>query len=84
MRGHKLRRQHPIGPYVVDFVCMEKRLVIELDGGHHACRADSDESRTRKLEAFGFRVLRFWNHEALNETDGVLRRILEILESEPG
>ncbi len=63
LRGCKFRRQHPIGPYFVDFACVERRLIVELDGGHHADEAQTahDEHRTRELESSGWRVLRFWN-----------------------
>jgi adenine-specific DNA-methyltransferase len=57
--GRKFRRQHPIGPYVVDFVCIEDRLIVEVDGGQHADPACGDAARTRWLEAQGYRVVRF-------------------------
>jgi very-short-patch-repair endonuclease len=63
----------------VDFVCIERRLIIELDGGQHAIAAQADERRTEFLEQKGFRVVRFWNNEALGEMEAVLERILEIL-----
>jgi very-short-patch-repair endonuclease len=61
----KFRRQHPFGDYILDFVCLEKKLVIEVDGGQHAQQAGYDEARTQKLIAAGFRVLRFWDNEVL-------------------
>ena len=67
--GYRFRRQAPIGPYVVDFVCFEIRLVIEVDGGQHIERADYDEGRTAWLEGAGFRVIRFWNNEVLLERE---------------
>jgi very-short-patch-repair endonuclease len=73
--GLKFRRQHPIGPFVTDFCCTEAKLIVELDGGHHALERRSDAERTRYLEAQGYRVLRFWNNEALSSVDGVLQRI---------
>jgi very-short-patch-repair endonuclease len=76
--GEKFRRQVPIGPYYVDFVAFEPRLVIEVDGGQHA---DDGPERTRYLEAEGFRILRFWNNEVLRNTDGVLRTILAAIEA---
>ncbi|MCY4572641.1 MAG: endonuclease domain-containing protein [Gemmatimonadetes bacterium] len=76
LRGIKFRRQAQIGQYIVDFLCMERRLIIELDGGHHADQRDSDDARTRALESDGFRVLRFWNNEVLREPDSVLEAIL--------
>ncbi len=57
--GLKFRRQHPFGDYILDFVCLENRLVIEVDGGQHGEQAGYDENRTQKLQAAGFRVLRF-------------------------
>ena len=70
--GCKFRRQYPMAPFIVDFVCLERHLVIELDGGQHAQQSDYDSKRTRALEARGFRVLRLWNNEVLTEMDGVL------------
>jgi very-short-patch-repair endonuclease len=73
--GRKFRRQHPIGPYVADFVCIEARLAVELDGGQHDRRAEETSVRTAFLEGRGFRVLRFWNNDVLANLDGVLERI---------
>jgi very-short-patch-repair endonuclease len=75
--GRKFRRQHPIGRYVLDFVCLETKLVIELDGGQHADREAEDRGRTAWLEARGFRVLRFWNTEVFENLEGVLAAILD-------
>lgn len=72
MGGAKFRRQVPVGPYVVDFLCIEARLVIEIDGGQHA---EDGEKRTRYLQQYGYRVIRFWNNEVLGNLDGVLTRI---------
>ena len=82
--GFKFRRQHRIGRYYVDFVCLEQRLVIEADGGQHVERAGYDAARTHYLEWKGFRVLRFWNHEVLREQDQVLDVVLRELRSESG
>lgn len=71
LEGQKFRRQQPLGRYIVDFVCLETRLIIELDGGQHAGQGASDAERTAWLEAHGFRVLRFWNHEVLRNIDAV-------------
>jgi very-short-patch-repair endonuclease len=71
--GWKFRRQVPIQGYVVDFACLPAQLVVELDGGQH--EPTRDDARTRVLEAAGYRVVRFWNHEALANTDGVLAAI---------
>ena len=81
--SYKFRRQQPIGPYVVDFVCFEKKVVIELDGGQHneAEQADYDSSRTAWLETQGFRVLRFWNNQVFEDVEAVRQAILGALES---
>jgi ATP-dependent helicase HrpA/adenine-specific DNA-methyltransferase len=76
MEGIRFRRQQPIGPYIVDFFCAEARLIVEVDGGQHA--EDSD-TRTRWLEARGYRVIRFWNNDVLSNTEGVLTMILRAL-----
>jgi very-short-patch-repair endonuclease len=68
--GLKFVRQNPIGPHIVDFVCREKRLVIELDGGQHA-ESDRDAVRDRWLAEHRYRVLRFWNNEVLENIEGV-------------
>jgi|GEM_PF-1503442 len=77
--GVKFKRQKPIGPYIVDFVAVNRKLVIELDGGQHQERAAYDQERTRYLESLGYRVLRFWNNECLVEMEGVLGRIQDVL-----
>jgi very-short-patch-repair endonuclease len=71
--GFKFRRQQPIDNYVVDFVCFEKRIVIEIDGGQHSLEKDAE--RNNYLEKNGFKVLRFWNNEVLQNIDGVLEVI---------
>ncbi|MBI3601970.1 MAG: endonuclease domain-containing protein [Candidatus Omnitrophica bacterium] len=76
--GVKFRRQALIGRYIGDFVCFEKRLVIEIDGGQHA-DSENDKIRDRWLRAEGFEVLRFWNHDMLRNRDGVLEKITERL-----
>ncbi len=76
--GFKFRRQQPIGPYVADFCCWRARLVIEVDGGQHADSAH-DETRTHWLSERGWRVIRFWNNEVLNNTDGVLQVVVAAL-----
>lgn len=67
----KFRRQVPLGPYIVDFVCLERRLIVELDGGQHARQVAYDEERTRWLAAQGFRVVRVWNHEVWESEEAV-------------
>jgi len=76
--GFKFRRQHPLGPYILDFACIEHRLVIEADGGQHVGNA-KDDSRTAWLESTGWRVVRFWNNDILKNTQGVLETILREL-----
>ncbi len=80
LAGSKFRRQHPIGPYYADFACLDKKLVIEVDGGQHATNEEADNTRSEFLASKGFRVLRFWNHDVLTDVEAVLERILSILE----
>jgi very-short-patch-repair endonuclease len=68
----KFRRQEPIGGYIADFVCYDKRIVIEVDGGHHLSNKAKDYQRDKWFRAQGFTVLRFWNHEVLTQTEAVL------------
>jgi very-short-patch-repair endonuclease len=79
--GFNWRPPLPIGPYFADIACFAERLLIELDGGQHAGTAGYDQSRTRFLEARGYRVLRFWNNEVTENLDGVLERIAATLSS---
>ena len=79
----KFRRQQPIAGYIVDFVCVETRLVIELDGGQHSELAAQDAHRTAMLEKNGVRVVRFWNDEVLKNLEGVLEELLQQLEAPP-
>ncbi len=72
--GLKFRRQAPIGPYIADFACFEARLVVEVDGGQHA-ESKYDRMRDHELIGRGFRVLRFWNHDVLRQTDDVVQTI---------
>jgi very-short-patch-repair endonuclease len=69
--GNRFRRQVPIGRYVVDFVCFDRCLIIEVDGGQHDSRIVQDDARTAWLQREGFRVLRFWNNEVLGNIEGV-------------
>jgi very-short-patch-repair endonuclease len=73
--GLKFRRQHPFGDYIVDFVCLENKLVIEVDGSQHGEQAGDDDLRTQRLQTAGFHVLRFWNNEVLQELDAVMEKI---------
>jgi very-short-patch-repair endonuclease len=75
LEGHKFRRQVPIDRFFADFVCIEARLVVELDGGQHAERQAYDAHRTEVIEGCGYRVLRFWNSSVLTEPEGVINEI---------
>jgi very-short-patch-repair endonuclease len=75
MSDAKFRRQVPMGPYFVDFISHSARLVIELDGSHHAFQSPYDAERTRFLQAEGYRVVRFWNPDILHNLDGVFSAI---------
>lgn len=81
--GAKFKRQKPLGPYIVDFVCLRRKLVIEVDGGQHAERAKRDRARDRWLEQEGFKVMRFWNDDVLQDTEMVLTVILDALSPSP-
>ena len=85
MHGFGFRRQHSSGAYILDFYCHQAKLAIELDGGQHAegAQLDHDEVRSAWLQAQGITVLRFWNNEALTNTEGVLQRIFEALIASP-
>jgi very-short-patch-repair endonuclease len=76
LKGYKFRRQHLVHPFVVDFVCLEKKLVVELDGGQHVDQGCYDEKRTLFLQSKGYTVLRFWNDRIFKETEAVLSQIL--------
>lgn len=83
MDGHKFRRQFPIGRYIVDFISFEKRIIIEVDGGHHAAQVEYDQERTAWLESQGFQVFRFWNQQVMKEIESVKEVIMEALRSAP-
>ena len=76
--GAKFRRQQPIGPFIVDFVCQEAKFIIEADGGQHS-DGGADERRTAFLESKGYRVHRFWNNQILENPEGVAHLILVAL-----
>jgi len=80
--GLKFKRQVPIDRFVVDFICVDANLIIEIDGGQHAERADADRERTRILESMGYLVLRFWNNDVLQNIDGVLESMISTLQPE--
>ena len=79
-QGVNFRRQHAIGKYIPDFVCIKKKLIIELDGSQHIEQADYDAERTKFLESQGYKVIRFWNRDVMNDINGVIRNIQFALE----
>ncbi len=81
--GKKFKRQKPLGRYVVDFVCLEEKLIIELDGGQHADSLEYDRERDSWLRSQGYTVLRFWNNQLMNETESVLEQIRLTLSPDP-
>jgi very-short-patch-repair endonuclease len=82
--GSKFRRQHPFENFILDFVCLEKMIVVEVDGSQHAEEKTYDEARTRILVDAGCQILRFWNNEVLNQTDEVVQSIWNALHSSAG
>ena len=81
--GVRFNRQVPIGSYICDFVARTEKLVIELDGGQHSAQADYDTARTTCLRAKGYRVIRFWNNDVLENLEGVVSKIERILKDSP-
>jgi very-short-patch-repair endonuclease len=79
IEGCKFRRQQPLGSYIVDFVCLEKRIVIEVDGGQHNAQVIYDRQRTAWIEEQGFRVLRFWDNEVMQNIEAVKEAIWQAL-----
>jgi very-short-patch-repair endonuclease len=77
--GAKFRRQHPIGRYIVDFFCLERGLVVELDGSQHANQTEADQQRSDFLNRCGYLVLRFWDNEVFEDIDAVLEKIVQVL-----
>lgn len=80
LRAVKFRRQQSLGPYIVDFCSLDPKLVIEVDGGQHAEEVKRDAVRTTALERMGYRVIRFWNNDVLQNIDGVCERIAEAID----
>jgi very-short-patch-repair endonuclease len=83
LNGLKFRRQQPVGKYIVDFICFEKRIVIEVDGGQHSWGKSKDEFRDKWLLEEGYSVLRFWNNDVLKNIDGVIQVISENCSNHP-
>jgi len=79
IEGFKFRKQAAIDDYIVDFLCLERMLVVEVDGGQHAIRKAEDDARTLALGMMGYRVIRFWNNEVLRNIEGVLEVIRLVL-----
>lgn len=77
--GFKFRRQHSIGIYIVDFICITKNLIIELDGSIHFDQKNYDENRSQYLKSLGYKVIRFWNNEVLKNPEAVLEEIYRYL-----
>ncbi|MFZ5880566.1 MAG: endonuclease domain-containing protein [Chloroflexota bacterium] len=86
LRGDKLginfRRQHAIGKYIPDFVCIEKKLIVELDGSQHLQQVEYDEERTKYLNSLGYKVIRFWNNDVMKNIEGVILAIVQAIENE--
>ena len=83
LKEFKFRTQHPLGPYIADFICLDRRLVIEVDGGQHVEQALYDNKRTGDLAAAGYRVLRFWDNDVLLKTNDVMEAIYQVLHAAP-
>lgn len=79
----KFRRQRPVGRFVADFICLERKLIVELDGEHHAGQSERDYERDHWLKESGYRVLRFWNREITEDIEGVLDKIRKGLKTPP-
>jgi very-short-patch-repair endonuclease len=77
--GVKFRRQHPIGPFFADFACISRKLVIEIDGEHHAFQIDADAQRTKTMERDGWRVVRFWATHVVADRESVWAEIEQAL-----
>jgi very-short-patch-repair endonuclease len=83
LKQFKFRRQHPIGPYIADFICLEMRLIIEVDGSQHQQQSEYDGKRTAELEAAGYQVFRFWDNDVLTRSDSVMEAICTALDLSP-
>ncbi len=81
--GAKFRRQYPIGPYFADFACISLKLVIEVDGDHHAFQVAADARRTAAIEREGWRVVRFWANEVVQNPEGIWAEIEQVLSDVP-
>lgn len=81
LNGLKFKRQVPVGNYIVDFLCYQKKVIVELDGGQHLEQARYDQKRTLFLERSGFQIIRFWNHDVWQHLETVLNKILHACHS---
>lgn len=84
LSGAKFRRQHPVGCYITDFCCLERGLIVEVDGGQHAEQVEQDRERTAFLEGAGYRVIRFWNGDVLRNEESVVMAIAQALAERQG
>jgi very-short-patch-repair endonuclease len=75
LEGFKFKRQIPVGPYIADFICIERRLIVEIDGGQHS-ESEHDRKRDAFLTSEGYRVLRFWNADVLTNMEGVIDMVI--------
>jgi very-short-patch-repair endonuclease len=80
--GVNFRRQHAIGNYIPDFVCIQKKLIVELDGSQHLEQEEYDKERTKYLESQSYKVIRFWNNDVMNNIEGVILAIMYVLEKQ--
>lgn len=83
LQGVNFRRQHALGNYIVDFVSIKRKLIIELDGSQHLEQEEYDTERTKFLQSMGYTVIRFWNHQIMNEMDNVIKAIEFALHPNP-
>ena len=81
--GVTFRRQHAVGNYIPDFCSSKARLIVELDGSQHLDQHEYDEERTRDFESIGYKVIRFWNNDVINEIDSVIGAIIQAMDAEP-
>src|SRR5262245_51321310 len=79
MRGYRFRRQHPVGPFIVDYICIEHALIVEVMPDQHVSGLPADAQRKQLLESLGFRVLRLWDSELLSDPRGALAKLLDAL-----
>ena len=76
-QGAKFKRQVPMGNYIVDFVCHDMKVIVELDGGQHALQEQQDRMRTNELQNQGYQVIRYWNNDVLSNIEGVMKNLAE-------